>query len=62
MKLTPWFNEHQKPTRPGWYETTSPLIKDSMMRWWDGECWRLTSECGSFKVLYQARRWRGMRK
>lgn len=62
MKLTPWFDEHKNPVRAGWYETTTPMIADTMMRWWDGKCWRLGDNKDSFKVLYQLRKWRGLRK
>lgn len=62
MSLTPWFNEHIKPYRVGWYETKTGVFQDSMMRWWDGYCWRLNSNPDGFKVLYQARTWRGLLK
>jgi len=63
MKLTPWFDEHQTPVHVGWYETFTPLLFDTnLMRWWDGKCWRLNDERGAFKVLYQLRKWRGVRK
>lgn len=62
MKLTQWFTEHQKPVRVGWYETKTVVFPDTIMRWWDGKCWRLNPDRGAFKVLYQARKWRGIRK
>lgn len=63
MTKTHWFNEHTKPARVGWYETRIPVItRETLMRWWDGQFWRLTSEPGSFKALYQPRQWRGLLK
>lgn len=63
MKLTPWFDEYKQPVRVGWYETHTPVIGDiTLMRWWDGKCWRLNPNSDGFKVLYQLRKWRGVRK
>jgi len=53
MKLTQWFDEHTTPVRVGWYETATPMLRNTTVRWWDGQFWRFNDEPGAFKVLWQ---------